>query len=42
MGLEKSGYKSVRFDASNLPSGMYIYILTAGNFRDAKKMMFAK
>jgi hypothetical protein len=41
-GFEQAGYKSVRFDASNLPSGMYIYILTAGNFRDAKKMMFTK
>jgi hypothetical protein len=41
-GFETAGYKSVRFDASNLPSGMYFYMINAGTFRDGKKMMFAK
>ncbi len=37
-----AGYYNVTFDASALPSGMYIYRLTAGEFRDVKKMTLLK
>ncbi len=40
--FEEAGYKSVQFDATNLPSGIYIYKLTAGNFTDMKKMIVMK
>ncbi|MCF7859823.1 MAG: T9SS type A sorting domain-containing protein [Candidatus Cloacimonetes bacterium] len=36
------GYHSVDFNASNLPSGIYIYQLRAGNFIDSKKMILLK
>jgi hypothetical protein len=36
------GYKSVTFDAGNLPSGMYIYRLSAGSFTQARKMVIVK
>jgi Secretion system C-terminal sorting domain len=39
---QTAGYKSVEFDASRLPSGLYFYRLTAGNFVDMKKMMLLK
>ena len=39
---EPVGYYSIRFDASNLPSGVYIYRLTAGKFTSAKKLMLMK
>ncbi|MBI3194030.1 MAG: T9SS type A sorting domain-containing protein [Ignavibacteriae bacterium] len=37
-----AGFKSVQFDASSLPSGMYFYRLTAGKYSDMKKMILAK
>lgn len=37
-----AGYYSVSFSAQNLPSGIYFYKLTAGNFSDVKKMMVVK
>ncbi len=40
--FEEAGYKTVQFDATNLPSGIYIYKLTAGNFVDMKKMVLMK
>jgi hypothetical protein len=41
-GVEHTGFKSVEFDARDLPSGVYFYILQAGNFFDVKKMVLVK
>lgn len=37
-----AGYHSVRFDAAGLPSGLYLYRLTAGETSLFKKMLFVK
>ncbi len=39
---ESAGNYSVRFNASNLPSGVYIYRLSYGNGKIAKKMILLK
>ena len=39
---QTAGYKSVSFDASALPSGMYYYRLVAGSFTHVKKMVLVK
>jgi len=36
------GQYSVQFNASNLPSGVYIYKLHAGEFKSIKKMILTK
>ncbi|MFA5781875.1 MAG: T9SS type A sorting domain-containing protein, partial [Bacteroidales bacterium] len=36
------GSYNVTFTASNLPSGIYFYRLTAGSFTSSKKMMYVK
>lgn len=41
-GLEGAGTHTIRFDASNLASGMYIYRMTADGFSDTKKMILVK
>ena len=40
--VKKAGRYEVKFDASNLPSGVYFYRITAGNFVDTKKLMVVK
>ena len=39
---QDAGYKSVIFDASSLPSGVYLYRLQAGSFADVRKMLFLR
>ncbi len=39
--MEK-GYHSVNINLSNVPSGVYFYSLTAGDFRAAKKLLLLK
>lgn len=36
------GTYNIKFNASNLNSGVYFYTLTAGNFRETKKMILVK
>jgi|GEM_PF-1118867 hypothetical protein len=40
--LQTAGEYFVNFDASNLPSGMYYYQLTAGEFIETKKMILLR
>jgi len=37
-----SGNHTIRFDGSRLSSGIYFYMMTAGNFIDVKKMLYLK
>jgi len=37
-----AGEHTIRFDASHLPSGVYIYRISAGEFTESKRMIFAK
>ena len=41
-GKMQAGNHNVNFIADNLPSGLYIYQLQAGNFLESKKMMLLK
>jgi hypothetical protein len=41
-GLEEAGYKSMKWDASSLPSGVYIYRLTAGAYQASRKLLLIK
>lgn len=38
----EAGVYTVSFDASSLPSGTYIYVLTSGSYRQANKMILMK
>jgi hypothetical protein len=40
--IEEPGDKSVMFDASRLPSGMYFYRLSAGSLMQTKKLLLLK
>jgi hypothetical protein len=39
---QKAGKKSVEFNASSLPKGVYFYRIDAGKFSDAKKLIIVK
>ncbi|MBK7265155.1 MAG: hypothetical protein IPI12_02215 [Ignavibacteriales bacterium] len=41
-GAMESGYHQISFDASNLPSGLYLYEIKAGEFSSIKKMLLMK
>jgi hypothetical protein len=41
-GVTQSGFYEVSFDASNLPSGVYLYKLQSANLVQTKKMMLLK
>jgi hypothetical protein len=41
-GYLEPGYRTVTFDASRLPSGVYAYRLTAGAMRESRKMLLLK
>lgn len=40
--IKPAGTYTLEFDASSLPSGVYIYTIQAGQFRDSKKLMLLK
>ncbi|MGE5679703.1 MAG: S8 family serine peptidase [Bacillota bacterium] len=40
--VQKAGNHKVKFNGSSLSSGVYIYAIHAGDFRDAKKLMVLK
>lgn len=40
--VQASGYHSIVFEAADLPSGIYFYRLSAGDFSDTKKMLLVK
>jgi hypothetical protein len=40
--VQAAGHRSVEFNASGLPSGMYLYRLTAGDFVATKKLVLLK
>ena len=40
--IKTAGKFSVNFDGSNLPSGVYFYRLTSGNFSKTKKLLLLK
>ncbi|MGE5402781.1 MAG: T9SS type A sorting domain-containing protein, partial [Ignavibacteriales bacterium] len=39
---QSAGEYKVQFDASSLPSGVYIYTLQAGQFKDSRKLLILK
>jgi hypothetical protein len=39
---QEAGFRSITFDARDLPSGIYFYRLRAGSFTDARKMLLVK
>jgi hypothetical protein len=41
-GLREAGYGSIRFDATGLASGMYLYRLITGNYAATRKLLVLK
>jgi photosystem II stability/assembly factor-like uncharacterized protein len=41
-GDQDAGYHEVKFNASNLPSGVYFYCLKAGNYTETKKLLLLR
>lgn len=41
-GVQQAGDHNVTFNASDLSSGVYFYTITAGDFKDSKRMMLIK
>jgi hypothetical protein len=41
-GVQDAGFKTVEFEASSLPSGLYFYKLQAGTFNKMKKMILMR
>ena len=41
-GMQEPGYKSLTWDASNVPTGIYFNRLQVGTFTDVKKMLLVK
>lgn len=41
-GFKQAGYHNVQWDATEQPSGIYLYEMRCKNFRDVKKMLFIK
>lgn len=39
---KEAGNYTVTFNASELPSGIYFYTVTSGNFKDTKKLILLK
>ena len=39
---QNAGYKSVTWNATNVPSGVYFYRLTAGSFTETRKLLLLK
>lgn len=39
---QNTGSYSIQFDASNLSTGIYYYVMKSGEFKDVKKMIFLK
>ncbi|MBK6913367.1 MAG: T9SS type A sorting domain-containing protein [Ignavibacteriales bacterium] len=42
LGQKEAGYHKVEFNGAGLPSGIYLYKMTAGNFSESKKMILLK
>ena len=40
--MKNPGYYSIEFDGTNLPSGLYIYKIEAGDYIESKKMLLVK
>ncbi|GEM_PF-4299495 len=41
-GMQNAGFKTVQWDASGLPSGIYLYRIQAGTFSETKRLLLTK